>query len=438
MQALYHFYYGGSSSLSFSIYRQMIIGTSLPGAIGMYGLSLGVSRIGDTLPLPVYGLLSGLNSATVGIIALAAMQLAQMTVTDRLTRALVAIGGAAGMLYTALWYFPVLMIAAGGATVISDFRLIQRLYAYVLRKERPIEPKNNRISVFEIQAGLNSLRSLNEDDVQRFILTRNIFLRDIEAGARDPQEDAFETLTVRSSGIELNVLTWKIGILIIGLFLLSFAGVMVLRVFLAGPPRAIGLFQNLYLAGTIIFGGGPVAIPLLKEYIVEEGWVTQRDFLIGLALIQAFPGPNFNLAVYLGSLATAGTSVPSFVGALIAYFAIFLPGLMVVTGIMGLWKVLRSKKWLRSFLRGINAGAVGLVFTAVFKLWNIGEVEPAHSGGQPLSVDAWWVAITATAFVCCCWFGLRAPFAILLGGIMGLCWFGAVGHWPPAASCPAN
>jgi hypothetical protein len=44
--------------------------------MGMFGLSMGVSRVGDTLPLPVYGLLSGLNSATVGIIALAAIQLA--------------------------------------------------------------------------------------------------------------------------------------------------------------------------------------------------------------------------------------------------------------------------------------------------------------------------------------------------------------------------
>lgn len=45
---------------------------------------------------------------------------------------------------------------------------------------------------------------------------------------------------------------------------------------------------------TIIFGGGPVVIPLLNQYIVGEGWVSSRDFLLGLAIIQAFPGPNFN------------------------------------------------------------------------------------------------------------------------------------------------
>jgi chromate transport protein ChrA len=59
----------------------------------------------------------------------------------------------------------------------------------------------------------------------------------------------------------------------------------------------------MYLAGTIIFGGGPVVIPLLKVYVVDPGWVSSRDFLLGLAIIQAFPGPNFSFAIYLGGLA---------------------------------------------------------------------------------------------------------------------------------------
>lgn len=40
----------------------------------MYGLSVGVSQLGDNLPNPVYAMLSGLNAASVGIIALAAVQ----------------------------------------------------------------------------------------------------------------------------------------------------------------------------------------------------------------------------------------------------------------------------------------------------------------------------------------------------------------------------
>lgn len=88
----------------------------------MYALSLGVSRIGDTLPPPVYALISGLNAATVGIIALAAVQLAQKAITDKVARALVFLGGVVGMFYTALWFFPVLMAAAGVVVIASDFR----------------------------------------------------------------------------------------------------------------------------------------------------------------------------------------------------------------------------------------------------------------------------------------------------------------------------
>lgn len=174
------------------------------------------------------------------------------------------------------------------------------------------------------------------------------------------------------------------------------------------------------LRGTIILGGGPVVIPLLHEYIVAEGWVSPRDFLIGLALIQSFPGPNFIFVVYLSSLATAGSSLPSFVGALIGFLGIFTPSICIVIGVMGLWNVLRSRRWLLSLLRGINVGAVGLVFTAVYKVWQIGFVDVDNQNGSPLGRGPWWVTITAISFVGGAWFGLSAPFAILLGGALGI------------------
>ena len=76
---------------------------SLPGAIGMYALAVGVSHVGATLPKPVYPLLSGLNAATVGIIALAGVRLAGRAISDKTTRFWVYLGGFMGMLYSALW-----------------------------------------------------------------------------------------------------------------------------------------------------------------------------------------------------------------------------------------------------------------------------------------------------------------------------------------------
>ncbi|CZT47223.1 related to chromate transport protein [Rhynchosporium secalis] len=407
----------------------------LPGAIGMYGLSLGVSRIGDTLPLPVYALLSGLNAATVGIIALAAVQLADKAITDKLTRLLVFLGGVAGMLYTRLWYFPALMAAAGIATLVWDYRLPHKLARKVWHRGSQSEVAGEEgVAEQAVAASSSQPNRTSEEEVAQSLRSRrgplvteqnSIFLTPPSSSlphATDPDT----TNRIVPHEAELRLISWKTGMYIIAIFLISFIAIMILRALLKSPPRGVSLFANLYLAGTIIFGGGPVVIPLLREYIVAEGWVSPRDFLLGLALIQSFPGPNFNFAVYLGSLATARTSLPSFAGALIAFIGIFTPGIMIVTGVMGLWKVLRSRRWLLSILRGVNAGAVGLVFTAVYKLWQIGYVDIENQTGDPLGRDPWWVAITATSFVGGAWFGLSAPFAILLGGVLGLVWYGVV------------
>lgn len=87
--------------------------SSLPGAIAIFLLSLGISRVPSTLPAPVYALLSGLNAAAVGVILLAGVQLARKAITDKLTLPLVLFTACAGICYNALWYFPVLMMTCG-------------------------------------------------------------------------------------------------------------------------------------------------------------------------------------------------------------------------------------------------------------------------------------------------------------------------------------
>lgn len=93
----------------------------------MYALSLAVQRIDETLPAPVYALLSGLNASTVGIIALAAVQLAEKAIRDKISRILVIFGACAGLCYSALWYFPVLMVAGGVATAFWDGLVYQQI-----------------------------------------------------------------------------------------------------------------------------------------------------------------------------------------------------------------------------------------------------------------------------------------------------------------------
>ena len=222
-------------------------------------------------------------------------------------------------------------------------------------------------------------------------------------------------------------MSWQLGTFIIAAFIATFITTIVLSDLLFKTNRAFSLFSSLYTAGTIIVGGGPVVIPLLEEYVVNPGWVTPRDFLLGLAVIQAFPGPSFNFAIYLGALAVAGTSYPSYVGAGLAFVGMYAPGLFFIVGLMGLWPIMQRKIWFLATLRGVNAAAIGLVFTAVYKLWQIGKLSAALQNGSPLGTDPWLVAITGTAYVGGAWFGLNAPVAILLGGAMAVVRYGVVG-----------
>jgi chromate transport protein ChrA len=406
----------------------MLKGCSLPGALGMYGLSLGISNIGSTLPRQAYAVLSGLNAATVGIIALAAVELSEKAITDKVTRTLLFLGAAAGLLYNALWYFPLLMFVAGCVTVIHDYRW---LHAPVKTFTGMFKRNTERTATEEEQVDLPEMRkesggrvrrppgdSHPEGSQQAEARAADGIAHEENEGRTDTSAPAEEPRVVPHEH-RLNF-SWKVGALVIASFLGSFVVIMVLRGVLRSPPLLYRLFANMYLAGTIIFGGGPVVIPLLREYVVAEGWVSPRDFLIGLAIIQAFPGPNFNLAVFLGALTAINGGFHSAAGAALGYVGIFAPGLVLVHGTMGLWSTLRSRRWVKSGLRGINAGAVGLIYTAVYRLWQIGFIDEGFQSGKGLGDDPWWVVVTATSFVGGRWYGLNPPSAIILGAVLGL------------------
>jgi chromate transport protein ChrA len=420
----------------------------------MFGLAVGISSIGETLPRAVYALLSGLNAATVGIIALAGVQLAQKAITDRLTRLLVFLGAAAGLLYNALWYFPLLMLIAGIIAVVYDFRWLHGPVKWLAalprrargRERQPeaeqgeelhdVSQQQNPVPPGEAAAAQSSItrtasvKSSRADATrQRLPVTNQDAENDDQNRNRDENHNQDENHDPRIVPQERHLkIGWKAGLLLIVLFLLSFAVVMALRGALPreNNPLLYRLFSNMYLAGTVIFGGGPVVIPLLREYVVAEGWVSPRDFLIGLALIQGFPGPNFNFAVYLGALTAFNGGYSPAAGAVLGYLGIFVPGLVTVHGTMGLWRAIRGWRWVRAALRGVNAAAVGLIYTAVYRLWQIGWIDEGFQQGTSLANDPWWVVVTATSYVGGCWFGLSPPVACILGAVLGLVRYGVV------------
>ncbi|KAH6720521.1 chromate transporter-domain-containing protein [Leptodontidium sp. MPI-SDFR-AT-0119] len=392
---------------------------SLPGALGMYGFSVGVSHIGESLPRQVYALLSGLNAAIVGIIALAAVQLAQKAITDKLTRILVFLGATAGLMYNALWYFPLLMLLGGSATVIFDYRLLHPAVRWVGSRWRKPQSTDQEENGTELPTVVSQPTTQQSDNVKT---PGRLAPRSTDTGpppqAADISDEREEPRIIPAArSIEIS---WQFGTLVLVAFTLVFIIIMVLRGTLPNKPLLFQLFSNMFLAGTIIFGGGPVVIPLLREYVVSEGWVTPRDFLLGLAIIQAFPGPNFNFAVYLGGLTAVFGGHNAAVGALLGYLGIFLPGIVTVHGTMGIWSAIRGKRWVKSALRGINAAAVGLIYTAVYRLWQIGFIDEGFEAGKSLGDDPWWVVVGVTSYVGGMWFNVSAPVAILLGAVMGL------------------
>ncbi|KAK2471451.1 hypothetical protein H9L39_17682, partial [Fusarium oxysporum f. sp. albedinis] len=186
------------------------------------------------------------------------------------------------------------------------------------------------------------------------------------------------------------------------LFLLSFIVVMVLRGTLPYKSRLYSLFANMYLAGTIIFGGGPVVIPLLREYVVAENWVSPRDFLIGLALIQAFPGPNFNFAV---------SSFPD----CSRCTGLWVPGVRYAGG-DGSNRL--SEESMRLPLASPTLPYIVFGRSAI--------IDEGFQQGTSLAVDPWWVVVTATSYVGGYWFRVSPPVAIGTGAVMGLIWYGVV------------
>jgi chromate transporter len=142
-----------------------------------------------------------------------------------------------------------------------------------------------------------------------------------------------------------------------------------------GPAALAAVF---YRAGALVFGGGHVVLPLLRQELVPEGWVSDDQFLAGYGLAQSVPGPLFTVAAYLGAV-----GAPEHLSALwatLAVVAIFLPGLLLATGGLTLLSMLVRFPAARAMLAGVNASVVGILGAALYN--------PVWRGGVRDGIDA--------------------------------------------------
>ncbi len=127
---------------------------------------------------------------------------------------------------------------------------------------------------------------------------------------------------------------------------------------------ALAVVDSFYRAGSLVFGGGHVVLPLLEAEVVPPGWVTKDEFIAGYGAAQAVPGPLFTFAGYLG--AAMEVVSPRWLGGLLALGAVFLPSFFLVVGVLPFWERLRGLVRVRRALMGVNAAVVGLLLAALY------------------------------------------------------------------------
>ena len=198
------------------------------------------------------------------------------------------------------------------------------------------------------------------------------------------------------------------------------AGLLVLfaLILLGGPllaavthSPALHLFDAFYRSGALVFGGGHVVLPLLQSAVVAPGWVSGHSFLAGYGLAQAMPGPLFSFAAFLGAISTVGPG--AWAGAALALLAIFLPGLLLVSGMLPFWHGLRGWPWAQAAMRGANAAVVGILAAAFYDpIWR-GAMRDGAAGGVDFALAlAGFVALVV-------W---RAPPVLVVGVLAGAGW----------------
>jgi chromate transporter len=204
-----------------------------------------------------------------------------------------------------------------------------------------------------------------------------------------------------------------VGVIALSAFFILLIGLPILQA--ATDTPGLVLFDAFYRSGALVFGGGHVVLPLLREAFVGPGWVSDDTFLAGYGAAQAVPGPLFTFAAYLG--AVVSPSPHGVQGAMLGLVGIFLPGTLVLLGTLPFWNNLRERSGAQAAMRGINAAVVGLLGAALYNpLW----VTSVKTPGDFAIALVGFVLLTA-------W---RAPplLVVTIGAIGGA----ALAYWAPA------
>lgn len=201
---------------------------------------------------------------------------------------------------------------------------------------------------------------------------------------------------------------WHHSWLSISIFFLVFIATAVLA--LITKERPFILFENFFRFGALTFGGGSVLIPqMFEQFVKHREYINANEFLSGLAISQSLPGPSFAFATFIGGMVMKqwGASF-TLMGCLLGTVAIFLPGALIAFFIFPIWQFVNTSVFVRRSLEGINAAAVGLVFSAAVILYDNIEFHMIN------------IFVIIVTFLLLQYTKIKAPILVLLALISGI------------------
>ena len=153
---------------------------------------------------------------------------------------------------------------------------------------------------------------------------------------------------------------WKIFPLI--LFFIFLLGLPIINKLF--DSNLLNLANSFFKVGSMVFGGGHVVLPLLKEEFVTSGMIENDVFLVGYGASQAIPGPLFTFSSYLGIF--FNSEINTLFTSIFCLFFIFLPSFLLLLGTLSIWNELRDIDFIVSAFKGVNASVIGLLIAALY------------------------------------------------------------------------
>ena len=179
------------------------------------------------------------------------------------------------------------------------------------------------------------------------------------------------------------------------------------------------LFYEFFLIGLFTFGGGYAMIPLVRETVVNNGWLTLEEFYSFIGVCESTPGPiAVNMATYVGYQTGDAFGVAGGIfGGVVATLGLITPSIIVIVIVSKMLKRFKDSKYVEYAFYGLRAASIGLVAAACLSVariafWN-GEIM-AETGKIISAVNYKSIILSAVIFFCITRFKKLHPIALIV------------------------